>query len=399
MKVLIVSLSNTGGGAARAINGLTEELQKRGVDFSLLLMEGKNGANTHIITDDNPTQRLVFRLKNKTASLLFSLFANPSHDYRSANIFHSRLLQIINHSDADIVNFHWVGAEMISIKQMSEINKPVLWTLHDSWMLNGVYHVSPEDYVPFQDLPEPNWLEQWVKRRKKKYLSRVPMHLTVPSAWMKKRYLHSFLNKPGNSCDVVRNIINPNDWQPMDKNAAQERLGFDHHVTNVLFVARNVTTSFNKGYCFVKYLAKRGNGRFVFHLVGANEENLPDNIISHGAVNGNLQLSTYYSASDICIVPSFSESMSYVALESILCNTPVLCFDGSGPSEVVRHGVNGYIAKRYEEEDLFRGLEYLIAHPLGILRDTIPDYMPELNLERYLNLYKKMMSYNTTSGV
>lgn len=52
-------------------------------------------------------------------------------------------------------------------------------------------------------------------------------------------------------------------------------------------------------------------------------------------------LSTYYRASDVCLVPSRSESFGLVALEAAACGVPVVAADVGGLRTLVDHGRNG----------------------------------------------------------
>ena len=56
----------------------------------------------------------------------------------SPSILSSNWLKKINTSDADIIHLHWVQGEMLSIKEISNINKPLIWTFHDMWPFVGV---------------------------------------------------------------------------------------------------------------------------------------------------------------------------------------------------------------------------------------------------------------------
>jgi D-inositol-3-phosphate glycosyltransferase len=55
------------------------------------------------------------------------------------------------------------------------------------------------------------------------------------------------------------------------------------------------------------------------------------------------ELSTYYRAADVCLVPSRSESFGLVALEAAACGTPVVAAAVGGLLSLVRHGVTGYL--------------------------------------------------------
>ena len=54
-------------------------------------------------------------------------------------------------------------------------------------------------------------------------------------------------------------------------------------------------------------------------------------------------LPMYYSAADVCVVPSHYESFGLAALESLACGTPVVATRVGGLPAVVQHGRNGYL--------------------------------------------------------
>lgn len=54
------------------------------------------------------------------------------------------------------------------------------------------------------------------------------------------------------------------------------------------------------------------------------------------------ELSTYYRAADVCLVPSRSESFGLVALEAAACGTPVVASDVGGLRTLVIDGETGY---------------------------------------------------------
>ena len=49
--------------------------------------------------------------------------------------------------EADIINLHWINGGFLSLKsleKLSELNKPVVWTLHDMWAFTGGCHYNSE---------------------------------------------------------------------------------------------------------------------------------------------------------------------------------------------------------------------------------------------------------------
>ena len=55
------------------------------------------------------------------------------------------------------------------------------------------------------------------------------------------------------------------------------------------------------------------------------------------------ELPAYYSAADVCVVPSWYESFGLVALESMACGTPVVASRVGGLPTIVKDGVTGYL--------------------------------------------------------
>jgi D-inositol-3-phosphate glycosyltransferase len=55
------------------------------------------------------------------------------------------------------------------------------------------------------------------------------------------------------------------------------------------------------------------------------------------------ELPYYYSAADVCIVPSHYESFGMVALEALACGTPVVASRVGGLTYIIEDGVNGFL--------------------------------------------------------
>ena len=395
MKILLVSLSNRGGGASRAIDSLAIALKENHIDVEMLTYDGVDTQeySLHRI-NNNRLATYRFILKNKLSRWFMSFFDNPSHDYRSINIFPSPMLRRINQSDADIVHIHWIGGEMMSISQIGRIKKPVVWTLHDSWMLHGCYHIEPHWYEPFQKAPKSNWLDKWVLKRKQKSFSKIKIHFTTPSHWLTTDFENTYLNNGKNTSEAIRNVIDTTVWKPIPKDIARQKLGFEDNKKHVLFIANNLLTSFNKGYQHVqKLLDMCKEDNILFHFVGTDIKINNPKVEVHGKMWEAEKLAYYYSACDVTLQPSFWENLSYVSVESILCGTPILCFATTGLDEIVENGINGYKARKFDVTDLYHGLKILTNTSFEKpVHETIPDYLPEINIERYIKLYHKVLT-------
>ncbi len=75
------------------------------------------------------------------------------------------------------------------------------------------------------------------------------------------------------------------------------------------------------------------------------------------------RLAHFYSAADLTVVPSHSESFGLVALESQACGTPVVAADVGGLSTAVADGVSGLLVAGHRTHDWAQALAGLLADP------------------------------------
>ena len=82
---------------------------------------------------------------------------------------------------------------------------------------------------------------------------------------------------------------------------------------------------------------------------------IQDNVVFHGRVPQET-LAAYYSAADLCVLPSYYESFGLVSLESLACGTPVVANDVGQMRSIINQGHNGYVTPDNRPETL---AEYL----------------------------------------
>ena len=75
------------------------------------------------------------------------------------------------------------------------------------------------------------------------------------------------------------------------------------------------------------------------------------------------ELPAWYSAADVCVVPSYYESFGLVAVEAMACGTPVVASRVGGLVSTVTDGVNGYLIPWRCPEPFAEKLEVLIRNP------------------------------------
>ena len=114
--------------------------------------------------------------------------------------------------------------------------------------------------------------------------------------------------------------------------------------------------------------AKRSNPSLYFHICGFCEPEYKGQldecvkngtVIYHGMVRDVREI---HKISHCTVHPSFyPEGISNVLLESCACARPIITTDRSGCREVVDDGVNGYVVKQRDGEDLIQKIERFVA--------------------------------------
>lgn len=89
----------------------------------------------------------------------------------------------------------------------------------------------------------------------------------------------------------------------------------------ILFVGR--IDESNKGFEHLYYLPE---GKFEIHCVGEGNIRVRKDIIQHTNISEK-ELHDLYCSASLLVVPSRYEAFSYVALEALLCGTPVVMSD------------------------------------------------------------------------
>jgi D-inositol-3-phosphate glycosyltransferase len=115
-----------------------------------------------------------------------------------------------------------------------------------------------------------------------------------------------------------------------------------------------------------------------------------------GAVDHE-RLPLFYSAADVCVVPSFYESFGLVALEAMACGTPVVASRVGGLAGTVRDGETGYLIPWRCPEPFAERIELLLGNEelrtaFGTAaRETVERFRWANVAEAVLALYREMI--------
>jgi D-inositol-3-phosphate glycosyltransferase len=91
---------------------------------------------------------------------------------------------------------------------------------------------------------------------------------------------------------------------------------------------------------------------------------IADKVTLQGIVKQDI-LPYYYSAADVCVVPSYYESFGLVPLEALACGTPVVATDVGDLKNIIRQGDTGYIIRDNTPEAIANAVSLVLESAPG----------------------------------
>ena len=184
------------------------------------------------------------------------------------------------------------------------------------------------------------------------------------------RYYNANPGKVG----VVPCGVNMELFKPVNKTEAKQKLGLTEEKI-ILFVGRIdplkgidkliKTLPLLKNQTSLKLVVVGGdeNSRTELEELKklADELNINDLIDFRGLVKQE-HLPYYYSAADVCVVPSYYESFGLVPLEALACGTPVVATDVGDLKHIVKPDETGFIVMDNSPEKLADGITSVLSN-------------------------------------
>lgn len=380
MKVLIVNVSDSDGGAARAAYRQHLGLLTAGIDSTMLVQHSRRVDDYSVMGPHTMTDKVLAMLRPHVDQLLLMFYKPNKNIYFSPAWFSfGDIVNKINKLDPDIVHLHWICKGMLTIEDIARIKSPVVWTLHDAWPFTGGCHTVPQcdKYLsecgacPVLRSTKLHDLSTKIFERKKKIYSKInnKVMIVAVSKWLAScaRKSSLFSNFP---IVTIHNPINTNTYKPMDKAAARSILNMEDGKKVILFGAMSALNDVNKGYSELveainKLKFKTDEVEFIVFGCSQPKDAIPLNyqVTYLGHLFDDISLQVIYSAADVMVVPSRQEAFGQTASEAMSCGTPVVAFGTSGLLDIVDHKVNGYLADPYDTDDLAFGIEWVLSNP------------------------------------
>ena len=213
-------------------------------------------------------------------------------------------------------------------------------------------------------------------------LARNCHHIIATTEKEKEEFVLHYGASP-ESISVIPCGVNLELFQPVDKEMAKQQLGFDDDKV-ILFVGRiEPLKGVDRLLMAVPYLQNGQGPRLV--IIGGDEhsqhemerlQRLSRDLHIEGSVTfsgliKHEKLPYFYSAANVCVIPSHYESFGMVALESIACGTPVVATNVGGLKSVIHQGDTGYIVMDNTPSHLADKIALLLAKPSPDTESTL----------------------------
>ncbi|APZ43466.1 glycosyltransferase [Acidihalobacter ferrooxydans] len=412
MKVCFFNFSDNrhGDGTTASMMTLTDSLQAQGVGVNILCLN----KSSH---EDN-----VFSLpplSNTEHILRFFTRRMGLNDIHHLSSFHVERLAA--YREADIAHFYGIHSGTLSYLALPKLtrSKPAFFALPDMWSMTG-HCTFPGDSklgecrkwetgcgsCPDLSIHVPVWRDgTWLDwRLKKRVWDRSDIQFIAPSVWMQKQAQRSMLRE-----HIIHHIprsLDVNAYKPYPRKQARELLGIDFERKVIMAMASDFRRQ-QKGMDLLvqslNALPPDVRSAATLLCIGNGGENLAEacemDVLSLGVVSNERLKAICYSAADVFVLPSRSESFGRVNMESLACGTPVVAFDVGGVSDVVRPGVSGILAKPNDPKDLSEKILHLLEDDslrAGMAKNcraiAVEEYDKSVEARRYIELYEQALT-------
>jgi glycosyltransferase involved in cell wall biosynthesis len=249
--------------------------------------------------------------------------------------------------------------------------------------------------------------------------------VVTPSRWLGENAKESILLRSFHQT-TIPTCVNLDFYAPQPREFARNSLGLPRERKIILCGAGNWNRK-NKGIQLMPDTLRILAGIWkgvppVFAFFGANFPKGPFDgydYVDLGYFDDVEKLRAAYSAADVFVSPSFEDNLPNTVNEALSCGTPVVCFDRWSSEDVVKNGINGYVAEHpglplsadgtltqdppysaepSKLEDLAAKIQKIIELPCdeyqlmraNCRKKALEDFSPVLQAARYVRLFRKI---------
>jgi len=327
--------------------------------------------------------------------ILKSIYLHSPRSTFTLGYFGFDITKLNEYKNADIIHIHWLNQGFIKIKSLSKIDKPVVWTMRDMWPFTGGSHYTM-DFEKYENSSLSKSIQNFKKKNYKKNFQFIAI-----SNWLRKKAEKSNALKDYN-IKTIYNNIDLKDFDIISQDVARSILEISTKKQIILYGAQNPQSKRKGWEIFVETLKKLDNSKYFLLIFGSFwSSKILDKIgIEYknlGFINDNKMLNTIYSSADLFIASSIQEAFGKTWVESMACETPVVCFNNTSISEIVDHKINGYVVDGVDSDKLKEGIDWLAGeikngtYKRNKARNKVLNFDSKIVAEKYVSLYRDIL--------
>lgn len=377
MKVLHIQYSMPPAG--NACYRLHIAMLRSGIDSSVLNIERSIAVRNNVYSKSFGASAIIKKFINKKQIQYIKKKLVPdAYFYSHKPIVGADLINETIVQEADVIYFHWVAGGCITFEEIERIAKTgklIIFFMHDMWPFTGGCHHS-FDCNGYESgchkcplfKNKCNIASKQIEAKKRIFSKYSNIIFISPSKWMAECARKSHAIKC-NRVFSISNIIDEKIFRPINKNIARDLLDLPQDKKIITFGCQAGTNNPYKGWKYLKdamSLLHRDDIHVVVYGVDyqkATQDQVSYPITFLGPIFDETKLALVCNATDVFVSPSLAESFGLTFLENILCGTPVVGFDNTAIGEIIKSGVNGYLAKNKDTLDLANGINTLLDNP------------------------------------
>lgn len=404
MKILHITNSSFGGAGLAALR-LHHALVDEGVQSAYLSTNLCVNYKNEVVKDEffkNKKASILKRIKTKlftskntkyarelakiNADLDCEIATLPFSNYKTH--FHTLVQQ------ADVINLHWVSGIIDYSSFFKNIDKPIVWTLHDMNPFQGLFHYKGDQ---LKNCNHASALDYKIKIIKALEIKNIAKGTTVsPSKWLlEKAREEQFFPQSQKIC--IPNSIDLAIFKPNEDVILRKKYGISENEFVLLFVAESIDNQ-RKGLDLLLESLKYLND-FPLTILTVGKGNLPNinfKTIALGMVKTSEKMVECYSLADVFVLPSREDNLPNVMLESFACGTPLISFNLGGMKEHVKENVTGLLAKNMTGKSLAESIINFYNNKKIYKKNVIRNYAVEnfsfkYQAKSYLHVYKNLI--------
>lgn len=258
---------------------------------------------------------------------------------------------LLDRIQPDLVHFHYLGLMLLrALPLCARRSLPVVYTYH----MTEDHLTQPLPMRPFRPL---------IVRKIVAICNAVDLVVSVSD--------NLAATLPGKGIRTpVRFISNPVDFVAADEVKPQDRgPGFTVMFAGRLNPEKNIPFLLRS---FALLCKKVPEAQLWIAGAGADKEALQRQCDVLGLAEsvqflgflGHAELARYYKACDVFVLPSWVETQGLVAMEAMWFGKPIIVADSVvSATELVEHGVNGYVVAADQDQELADGLFAFFSQP------------------------------------